>query len=73
MARIPCKVGDRIRLLDMPHDPHPIPYGTTGVVTQIVDLSCVHKKDDAQIQVKWEGVNRSLSMIWPVDKFEVIQ
>lgn len=68
----PCVVGDRIRLLHMPNDPCPIPAGTTGTVTAIVDLSFVHKKPDAQIQVKWD-INRSISLIWPLDSFEVIQ
>lgn len=29
------KVGDRIRLIEMPHDPDPIPPGSTGTVTRV--------------------------------------
>lgn len=36
MPELP-KVGDRIRLLLMPHDPDPIPPGSLGTVTRVVE------------------------------------
>ena len=56
-------VGTRVRLNNMPDDPHPIPPGTEGEVT-----GC----DDAgQLQMKWSN-GRSLSLIPGVDDFDVI-
>lgn len=72
MTTLPCSVGDRIRLIDMPNDPCPIPAGTTGTVIGVSDLSKLMRKPDVQISVKWD-IERSLSLIWPVDKFEVIR
>ena len=71
MLTPPCKIGDRIRLIDMPNDPCPIPAGTTGTVTGMTDLSKLMRQPDVQIWVDWD-IPRSLSLIWPVDKFEVI-
>ena len=72
MTTLPCSVGDRIRRIDMPNDPCPIPAGTTGTVIGVSDLSKLMRKPDVQISVKWD-IERSLSLIWPVDKFEVIR
>ena len=56
-------VGTRVRLNNMPDDPHPIPPGTEGEVT-----GC----DDAgQLQMKWSN-GRALSLIPGVDDFSVI-
>lgn len=63
----PCKEGDRIRLLHMPEDPDPIPAGTTGTVTSVLPWM----RGEFQISVKWD-IPRSLSMIYPIDKFEVM-
>lgn len=67
-----CKIGDRIRLIVMGDDPCPIPAGTTGTITSIQDVSKIMRKPDVQVGVKWD-IQRSLSLIWPVDKFEVIE
>ena len=56
-------VGTRVRLNNMPDDPHPIPPGTEGEV-----IGC----DDAgQLQMKWSN-GRTLSLIPGVDDFSVI-
>lgn len=68
----PCKVGDRIRLLDMPNDPCPIPPGTTGTVVGIHDWRETLHRNEFQINVKWD-IERTLAMVWPTDKFEVIE
>lgn len=71
MSEAPCKVGDRIRLINMPDDPHPIPAGTEGTVLS-ADPSAFRRSGEWQISVKWDAP-RSLSLIWPVDSFEVIE
>lgn len=66
----PCKVGDRIRLIQMGDDPDPIPPGTTGTV-----LSCNkvwHLDGQRQIDVKWD-IPRSLKLVWPTDQIEIIK
>lgn len=69
MSEAPCKVGDRIRLINMPDDPHPIPAGTEGTV---LELMVANGRGDWLIYIKWD-IDRSLSVIWPVDSFEVIE
>ena len=61
-------VGKKIRLIEMLDDPDPIPPGTTGTVETVtyLDFDKTH-----QITVKWD-CNRSLSLIVPPDKFEVL-
>lgn len=69
-TRPPCKVGDRIKLIHMPEDPCPIPAGTTGTVKGITDLFG-HQTPEFQIWIDWD-IKRNLSLIWPIDTFEVI-
>ena len=57
--------GDRIRLLEMPDDPDPIPAGSEGVVIEVTEGAC------AQIVVEWR-IKRSLALIPGVDTFEII-
>lgn len=64
----PCAVGDRIRLLAMPNDPDPIPYGTEGTVTRVQHLW----QDNWQVEVDWD-IPRSLRLALPMDVFEIIQ
>ena len=59
--------GDRIRLLQMPDDPDPIPVGSTGTVTQVTEGPL------GQIQVDWDDSGRSLSLVPGVDRFAVIE
>jgi hypothetical protein len=61
------KIGDRIKLLEMPNDPDPIPAGTCGVITGINPIGA----GEFQIIVKWE-IGRSLMLILPHDKIKVI-
>lgn len=56
--------GTRIRLIEMPNDPQPIPQGATGTV-KFVD-------DAGQLLMDWDN-GRSLSLIPGEDRFETIQ
>ena len=58
--------GVRVRLLEMPNDPDPIPLGSTGTVTRVTDGPL------GQIDVAWAS-GRSLSLVPGVDRFEVIK
>lgn len=72
MSEAPCKIGDRIRLIEMTDDPCPIPAGTTGTVTGIHPWrNWAGGKTEFQINVKWD-IPRTLAMVWPQDRFEVI-
>lgn len=64
---MPCKPGDRIRLLHMPNDPDPIPDGTTGTVRSVSVIPGMEN----QVNVDWD-IPRSLGLIEGVDQYEVI-
>lgn len=69
MADAPCKIGDRIRLIQMPDDPDPIPEGTTGTV---LDVHRVRLQSGYwQVSVKWD-IDRSLSVVVPPDVIEIL-
>ena len=55
--------GTRIRLLEMPDDPCPVPVGTEGTVTGV--------DSEASLLVKWYN-GRSLSVIHLVDRVEIL-
>ncbi len=59
--------GDRIRLIEMPNDPDPIPAGSEGVVIEVTEGPL------AQIVVEWIGLTRSLSLVPGVDVFEIVE
>lgn len=61
------KKGMRVRLIDMPDDPDPIPSGTEGTVTSVQDLG----REGQIVGVKWD-TGRTLNMIPGVDEYEVI-
>lgn len=58
---LPSK-GDRVRLLAMPDDPDPIPYGSEGTVEYA---------DRLQVRVKWDN-GRGLNLIPEVDRWIVL-
>ena len=58
------EVGDRIKLMFMPDDPHPLDSGSEGVVTSI-------DKNVGVINVKWDN-GSSLSLIIDVDQYEIL-
>jgi len=63
------KVGDRVRLVQMPDDPAPIIPGTRGTVTYVTELHMIG--DKYQIGVAWDD-GRTLSMVVPPDVYEVV-
>lgn len=63
----PVDEGKRIRLVEMPDDPCPVPQGTEGEVTRVHDM----RDGTWQVSVKWDN-GRTLSMICPPDKFELL-
>ena len=58
--------GTRIRLINMPNDPDPIPAGSEGVVIGATDGPL------GQIEVRWDNSTRTLSLIPGVDIFEIL-
>jgi hypothetical protein len=59
-------IGKRIRLLSMSDEPNPIPVGIEGVVDGVM-----FDRGQWQLDVKWDN-GRSLMLIYPHDKFEVL-
>jgi len=59
-------VGKEIRLIEMPNDPCPIPAGTTGRISSVVDTNDGHYS----IAVDWD-IDRSLTLVVPPDRFEL--
>lgn len=62
--------GMRLRLLEMPRDPCPLPAGATGRVTYVQSQG---KSDLHQLWVDWEPphAERSLMLV-SIDRFEVV-
>ena len=63
-ARRNYPLGTRVRLLNMPNDPNPVPAGTCGTVMAVDDAG--------QLLVQWDN-GRSLSLLPGVDSFEVLE
>lgn len=69
VAAAPVDLGQRIKLIAMGVDPNPIEVGSEGEVISITDLT---RYDGSwQIGVRWDS-GRSLALISPIDKFEVL-
>lgn len=60
-------VGKRIKLVDMPDDPDPIPIGSEGLVEMVGS----EFDGTTQIFVKWDN-GRSLILLGGKDVFKVI-
>ena len=58
---LPYRVGDRVELVTMGADPHPIPTGSVGTVRRIVSLG-----DWTQVSIDWDS-GRALSLTVPPD------
>lgn len=63
------KTNQTIKLLSMDNDPNPITIGSLGVITRISKLPF---DEEFQIDVQWHN-GRTLSLIFPFDKFEIIK
>ena len=63
-ARRSYPPGTRIRLLEMPNDPNPVPVGSCGTVLAVDDAG--------QLLMQWDN-GRSLSLLPGVDSFEVLE
>lgn len=61
--------GDRVELLSMPDDPHPVPVGTTGTVERVAHFDWPHPYD--QVSVRWDN-GRSLALVIPPDRVRVL-
>jgi hypothetical protein len=57
----------RIKLINMPDDPNPIPNGAMGTIVEI----CPMPNEEIQVVVNWEN-KRSLNLICPPDEFELM-
>jgi hypothetical protein len=65
--------GDRIRMVFMPNDPHPIPAGTEGTIESVSHVNAGWAREQfTQLHVKWDN-GRGLSCICPPDIVEVIK
>lgn len=62
------KAGDRIRLVRMGEDPYPVPDGSTGTVTEVLNVKSRYYQ---QICVDWDN-GRRLMLLPDVDEWEVI-
>jgi len=75
MSELP-EPGDRIELLAMPEEPHPIEPGKQGTVTRVVDTDGI-ARGSHPIWVNWDcaenEVPRTLSLIVPPDKFRILE
>ena len=63
------KIGQRIEMIQMGNDPNPIPTGTKGTIT---GFGPTPVKGETQVNVKWDN-GRSLSILYPEDKFKIIE
>ncbi len=69
MNRTP-RQGDRIRLLEMTDDPHPIQVGQLGTVVS-VSRHGGDNNDWHQVDVAWDN-GRTLMLVSPPDRFEFV-
>jgi len=63
------KVGDRVEMVSMPDDPHPIPPGTQGTVDMVTEVSFAG--GFTQIGVEWDN-GRSLMVCIPPDRIRSV-
>jgi hypothetical protein len=62
----PVEVGDRVTLVRMGDDPHPIAPGAVGTVTSAEPWI----SNEWHIGVRWDS-GRTLALIYPIDRFMV--
>jgi hypothetical protein len=61
------KVGARVRLLNMPDDPNPLPPGSEGTINYVGKFP----GEGQQIGVTWDS-GSTLMLIVGVDEFELV-
>lgn len=67
------RVGDRVRLDDMPHDPDPLLPGALGTVEGAIDLELGDRaRAFTQVYVRWDN-GRTLSCVVPPDRLTVVE
>lgn len=65
-------VGKRIKLINMPDDPHPIEKGTFGTILGYSKhYDNIKKTDGYTLRVRWDN-GRTLNVLWGIDEFVVI-
>jgi len=64
-------INRRIRLINMPNDPDPIPSGSEGTVVSVTNMGWI-ERGQWQLDVKWNN-GRTLSLVIPPDTFEVLE
>jgi hypothetical protein len=67
-SSLPC-VGQRIRVLEMPDDPCPVPAGSIGTVLQVRQLT----PQNWLIDMAWDDTSRSLALSIPPDRWEAVE
>ena len=56
--------GTRVRCIEMPDDPKPVPPGTLGTVTSVNGFG--------QIRVTWDN-GSGLYLLYEIDSFEIVE
>lgn len=64
------QINDRVRLVFMGDDPHPVEVGATGTVYSVTQALTVGQAE-TYVGVRWDN-GRGLTVILPHDEIEVI-
>lgn len=64
------RAGHRIRLVEMPEDPDPVPAGSLGTVRLVQEG--VWRDGALTLTVVWDN-GRSLNIISPPDRYEIVR
>ena len=63
------RLGDRIELIEMPNDPHPIPAGTQGTILKMGPDPC--SRGYHIFSMKWDN-GRTLNLCDTCDSFKKV-
>lgn len=67
MIQLEDLIGKRVRLIEMPGDPDPVPVGSVGTIRSY----CLDVGGSTQFRIDWDN-GRTLCIISPPDVYEVI-